>query len=40
MCSINQKIVNALKTKMMNSVITNIYHKRHKYDISVITNTE
>lgn len=24
----------------MNSVITNIYHKRNEYDISVITNTE
>lgn len=40
MCSVNQKIVSALKKRMMNSVITNIYHKRDRYDISIITNTE
>ena len=39
-CNINQKLVGLLKQRMMNSVITNIYHKRNEYDISVITNTQ
>lgn len=40
MCSINQKMLGSLKKRMMNSVITNIFHKRNRYDISIITNTE
>lgn len=40
MCSINQKMVSSLKKRIMDSVITNIFHKRNRYDISIMTNTE